>query len=372
MLIHNCKLKNLFSLFLILTFLCGIISCKKKQPDENQNQETSDQINSEEEQFLQLFNFYSPALDDGKWVEEVIAQIEEERIADELEVLEEFLSEYQIETENPEDKSATAELIEQPELGAIEKFFIEEKSGNVLRGKNDELKIYEFDDEIFLPQYSGGNLVNIHADGKSVERSFYDENYHLVKKEFWNIPTVQTAALEKTETVEYFEDSSVISRKSIETKDLIEIINYSKTAKILSVEKFAEIKEKNQILLKRKLSYDSEDRLVSDVLTEYFYKDKEYQELDYSFEKKYVYTFNEEEIPPDFKYYENGVLKMLNKYSAVKGNYVSEIFFDAYFSVKTYYENDVRIKDVFFNNGRVMREKVYEYTEVQEVQNEKK
>ena len=58
---------------------------------------------------------------------------------------------------------------------------------------------------------------------------------------------------------------------------------------------------------------------------------------------------------------------MLNKYSIEKGNYVSEVFFDDNFSVKSYYENDVRVKDLFYSDGKITREKIYEQGE----QNEK-
>ena len=131
--------------------------------------------------------------------------------------------------------------------------------------------------------------------------------------------------------MEYFPDSSVVAEKSITTKDSIENLTYSRAAKILTSEKYAVLEKSNQKLSSRKFSYNKEDQLISDELTEYFYKDKEYQEFDYSFTKKYDYTFNEGDIPPDFKYYENGVLKMLNKYSVIKGTYVSEIFFDKNF-----------------------------------------
>ena len=98
---------------------CGILSCKKKQQDENQNQEVQVQISSEEnneaessedleeKQLIQLFDFYSPALDKGDWVEEVLAQVEEERIAEELSSMEESLAEYQIELENTEAVTET-------------------------------------------------------------------------------------------------------------------------------------------------------------------------------------------------------------------------------------------------------------------------
>ena len=381
MFLHLPESKKIIPLFVLLIFLCGTISCKKKVQNENQeNQnvqiEQPDQIEvSETETESETdsdFDFYSPACDNGEWVEELLARLEEERIADELSSMESSLSEYQNEempeAEKSEEETEATESTEsteseesaEPQLSEVEKFFNQEKADTIIHDKNNKLKFYEFENEIFEPQYQNGNLINIHANGNYIDRYFYNDNYQLVKKENWNIPSVQGAKLEKTENYEYYPDSNVISKKTITTLESQENLTYSETSKILTSEKYAIDEEKNQITSKRKFTYDSEDRLISDSLTEYFYKDKEYKELDYSFTKKYDYAYNEGEIPPDFKYYENGVLKMLNKYSSEKGKYVSEIFFDKTFSVKTYYENDVRVKDIFYSGGKVTREKVYD------------
>ena len=369
MFLHLPESKKIIPLFVLLIFLCGIISCKKKSQNENQeNQnaqieqpgqtevsetETESDNNSD-------FDFYSPACDNGEWVEELLARLEEERIADELSSMESSLSEYQNEEIPEAEKSEEGTESAEPQLSEVEKFFNQEKADTIIHDKNNKLKFYEFENEIFAPQYQNGNLINIHANGNYIDRYFYNDNYQLVKKENWNIPSVQGAKLEKTEKYEYYPDSNVISKKTISTPASLENLTYSEASKILTSEKYAIAEEKNQITSKRKFSYDSEDRLISDSLTEYFYKDKEYKELDYSFTKKYDYAYNEGEIPPDFKYYENGVLKMLNKYSSEKGKYVSEIFFDKTFSVKTYYENDVRVKDIFYSGGKVTREKLYD------------
>lgn len=378
MFLHLPESKKIIPLFVILIFLCGIISCKKKAQNENQENQnalveqpgqTEDLEAETESETDSDFDFYSPACDNGEWVEELLARLEEERIADELSSMESSLSEYQNEEMPEADKSGegteSTDSIEseesaEPQLSEVEKFFNQEKADTIIHDKNNKLKFYEFENEIFEPQYQNGNLINIHANGNYIDRYFYNDNYQLVKKENWNIPSVQGAKLEKTEKYEYYPDSNVISKKTITTLESQENLTYSETSKILTSEKYAIAEEKNQITSKRKLSYDNEDRLISDSLTEYFYKDKEYKELDYSFTKKYDYAYNEGEIPPDFKYYENGVLKMLNKYSSEKGKYVSEIFFDKTFSVKTYYENDVRVKDVFYNGGKVTREKLYD------------
>lgn len=354
-------------LLLLLVFITVSLSCSKKTAEEKSpEQEEVQEITQEADETEGLFDFYFPALDDGNWVESLLAKLEEERIAEELNSMEESLNEYQEFQNNPESSEnqkegeESSEEAEVASLSDVEKFFKEEKNGNVLYGKNDELKFYEFDDEIFVPQYSDGKLIAVHTNGTKTERLFYDEKYNLVKKENWNIPSVQGARLEKTQEYEYFPDSARLSSTSIKFTDSLEKISYSNSSKVLSSEKYQLLEKEEKPLFKRSLLYDSEDRLYSDELIEYIYKDKEYKELDYTFTKKYVYSFNKDDIPPDFKYYENGLLKMLNKYSSEKGNYVSEIFFDDNFSVKTYYEKDVRVKDVFYIGGKVSREKIYD------------
>ena len=112
--------------------------------------------------------------------------------------------------------------------------------------------------------------------------------------------------------------------------------------------------------MERYLSYDETGFCFTDERIEHVYKDNEFKKPDYSFNKKYVYSFNSDDIPPDFEYFENGILKMKNKYSVDKGSYTSQVFFDNNFSVKAYYENEVRVRDVYYNGNTALKEKVYE------------
>lgn len=326
-------------------------------------------------------DLYNPALDDATWVESVFARIEEERIAEELRVMEESLEEYQIDdaselikadeeesTMNSESESSevsemsdeTNDSQAEETLSEIEKFFSEEKEEVTKTGKNDLLSFYEFDNEIFTSQDSEGNHILVHSKKEKANRFFYDDEYKLIKKEVWNIPSASKAALEKTETYKYFENSKVVSEKEITGPYTVENVKYNNDGKTLSAEKYAVFEDKEHITEKRLFSYDDDGNLLSDELKEYFYKADDYKDLDYSFTKKYLYSYNDEGIPPDFKYFENGILKMHNKYSTEKGNFTSRIFFDEGLSVKSYYENNIRVRDVYYRNNSIIREKVYE------------
>lgn len=348
--------------------------------------ETEESKNHNEELSFDI-DLYNPALDDATWVESVFARIEEERIAEELRVMEESLEEYQIDdaselikadeeesTMNSESESSevsemsdeTNDSQAEETLSEIENFFSEEKEEVTKTGKNDLLSFYEFDNEIFTSQDSEGNHILVHSKKEKANRFFYDDEYKLIKKEVWNIPSASKATLEKTETYKYFENSKVVSEKEITGPYTVENVKYSNDGKTLSAEKYAVFEDKEHITEKRLFSYDDDGNLLSDELKEYFYKADDYKDLDYSFTKKYLYSYNDEGIPPDFKYFENGILKMHNKYSTEKGNFTSRIFFDEGLSVKSYYENNIRVRDVYYRNNSIIREKVYEEPEKSE------
>ena len=370
----------LVALISILLASAIFLSIKSKRGEAEESKNHNEELSFD-------IDLYNPALDDATWVESVFARIEEERIAEELRVMEESLEEYQIDdaselikddeeesTMNSESESSevsemsdeTNDSQAEETLSEIENFFSEEKEEVTKTGKNDLLSFYEFDNEIFTSQDSEGNHILVHSMKEKVNRFFYDDEYKLIKKEVWNIPSVFKAVLEKTETYKYFENSKVVSEKEITGPYTVENVKYNNDGKTLSAEKYAVFEDKEHITEKRLFSYDDDGNLLSDELKEYFYKADDYKNLNYSFTKKYLYSYNDEGIPPDFKYFENGILKMHNKYSTEKGNFTSRIFFDEGLSVKSYYENNIRVRDVYYRNNSIIREKVYEEPEKSE------
>ena len=379
--------------FILLLSLAGSLtfSCKKGQKENAADSQLQTEVEeeSEDQEDYSEYSFYSPATDNASWVEEALARIEEERIAEELRAMEESFSDYEeddleYEEENqsseeelneetsPEEGLEDSEAAEadteseekkEEEISEVEKFFQEEKKGQIKTEKNDYLKFFEFDDETFSQQRVNGKLILIHSSRNSVTRNFYNENYLLEKRESWNIGSAENASLQKTERFEYYKDSSLISSKKITEKDFTERVSYNAQGKPVKSERYAIAEDKERIVSKRNISYNSEGKILSDELTDYVYKGKDYSELDYSFVKKYTYSYNGDEIPPDFLYYENGVLKMQNKYSTTKGTYTSRIYFDDDFSVKTYYENELRVKDTYYSGNKILREKLYEERE---------
>ena len=107
------------------------------------------------------------------------------------------------------------------------------------------------------------------------------------------------------------------------------------------------------------MKYDKDGNIIQNEKTEYFYN-QNFSVLTEQFSRKYVYKINEDDFPPDFEYFENDVLKMRNKYSSQKGNYTSQVFFEDDFSVKTYYIEEKKVKEVYYSGESVLRVKNYD------------
>ena len=90
-------------------------------------------------------------------------------------------------------------------------------------------------------------------------------------------------------------------------------------------------------------------------------EDEKYKKILKTTEQLYKYFYNNsEEIPADSEYYENNKLLIKTVYSSVKGNYTNEVFFDGGLSIKTFYEDSVRKKDIYYENGSEKRIVNYE------------
>lgn len=347
-------MKNPFWLLILgLALSMPFLSCKKK---------TEVLEESEAEPAEEVLDFYSPEADDASWVDSLLVKIEEERIADELAKMEDSLADYQIE-EKTDEKEETAEESsenQQEEINPIEKFFEENRQGRVLNDKNNQMRFFEFDDEIISPQWTDEGLTLVYSNGSNVTRNYYDEKYRLSKKEEWEIRSAADAKKLKTEKFTYSEDSGKVIQKDIITDAELESVFYNNEGSPLTTKKYAIYKDKNHIIMERKWIYDEENRVLKDEQKEYTYKDEKYKKLSSTFTKNYEYSYNAEEIPPDVKYYENGFLKMQNKYTSEKGNYISWVYFDQNLSVKTYYENDIRSRDEYYNKGQLFRIKEYD------------
>ena len=371
-----------------------LFSCTKKERGVNAEEEKEIPVEETKDEN----NIYIPSDDDASWVEALLEHIEEERIAEELAKMEESVSEYQLEDEDfteTEENAAESNTVEADaagnketeELNPIEKFFEEAKEGKAITDKKQEMRFYEFDNEILSSQQTEDGLIVVHSAGTSVIRNFYDVQYNLIKKEEWNIKSASDSSIIKTEAYIYSVETKKVVQKDITTPAYFESVLYDEEKNPVSAKKYNLKDDKKYIAQERYWAYDSENQLIKDEQKEYSYADSEYKTKPEIFIRRYEYKYPEVEkteasgdaagagesenteksekskIPPDSKYYENNVLKMHNVYTDQKGNWVSTVYFDENLSVKTYYEDYIRVRDEYYNRGRLFRTKVYEKQE---------
>lgn len=235
--------------------------------------------------------------------------------------------------------------------------------------KNGKLNLYSNDDEIFFPQIEENFTVLTSVNKKIITRSFYDETGRFCKQEDWKNSTEENPILIKKTLYEYEENNLSPTKKIIIENDFQTEIEYDEKENPKKNKKFyilknqkteEEIETKNILLTQTDYFYNSKNKVEKEFIKDFSYSE-DYKILQSSLEKEFVYFYrNQEEIPADYDYFENGILRIRNLYTNEKGNYTSQVFFDENYSVKTYYNNNLKTKDIYILNGIVVRENIYE------------
>lgn len=295
---------------------------------------------------LDSTGFYT-GCDDGQWVDDLVYRINEMLTGMTLDDLEKNPL-------PPVNEESTAEEIERAleDSKKIEKCIID--SSNYLR-------ILEFDNEVFIPAKDMDSRIFIEKNESNVTRSFYDELYRIVKKEYWEINNVKNSRIIRTELYEYNDDSLKPVKKIDQTDIEKKYFYYDSNGQAVKNEQYVIYEGRAVLKTVSNWSYDSQKRVTEEIIRTNNYKDKSYQKIEskQTVKTKYFYN-NGDEISPDFEYYVNGELKIKNVYSSEKGRYTSQIFFDDMFAVKTYYEDNLRKKEVYTVNNVIKRVETYE------------
>ena len=303
-------------------------------------------------------DFYDSYSETADWVDSCIARVEEERIAQQLNEMEELFDENSEFTDElqVEDNEAVAES---------EGVIISDAPSVDMTDKNNLLAFSEFEREKFVSQTADGKTILIYAFDGNITRLFYDEKLKLEREENWLIKNADNPEIKKS--IEYiYSKTGVLDTKKCTEGNQLEISRYLDNGLINKKEVFIILKNEDGSEKDKKITsslsrtYNQNKEVKTETATSYTYTDDTYEKIKYTCEQKYVYAYNDGDIPPDFMYYEDGMLKMHNKYAPESGTYTSQIYFDENYSVKTYYENNVRTREVFFMDGVVRREKVYE------------
>lgn len=305
--------------------------------------------------------FYSESLDTGDWVDSLIIRIEEERISNEIAKMEtDVLSDL----ENS-DVSVIEEILDE-HSEQIENVFSDSLEQKEIVSKNGNLIFMEFEQEKLITKKTENGYEIIHSQNNSVTRNYYNQNFLLESSQKWEIEPSKIQENQNPVSIEnyfYDEKTFAVTKKETITYDgelqNLQIIFYNERKQISSKEEYQIIDKKRNLIQKNDLKYDKDGNIIQNEKTEYFYN-QNFSVLTEQFSRKYVYKINEDDFPPDFEYFENDVLKMRNKYSSQKGNYTSQVFFEDDFSVKTYYIEEKKVKEVYYSGESVLRVKNYD------------
>ena len=241
----------------------------------------------------------------------------------------------------------------------------EEEKELTLVSKKGELSLNALNDEALFPQQTEDYTVLVFANKKKIVRKFYDKNSRIIKKEDWKISDISNTKLLKTELYEYQDNSFSLKNKIIIENQTKSYYDYTDKLLLSSEKKYALYTEKDlekeALLFECFYEYDDKNRLTLEESLEYDYAADSYKKLSKVFEKKYVYKYSfEEDIPADFEYYENKVLKVKKLYTKEKGTYTNYIYFDDDYCVSVFYKNGRIIKEIYSKGNKVIRENYYE------------
>lgn len=319
-------------------------------------------------------NYYSASLDDASWVDDMLISLEEARLGEEVfNFLEDEANFHPPIIEDTKEASSDSQESEReskeasdqnnpavPEVEAVDKRLLD---------SYNRLKVMEYGKELFFPlQREQGDAVLIHYSNKAAVRLFYDQYYRLTKKEHWNMESVQNAKVKLVEKYEYEGNSKNPVQKIIESDNTLFVSKLNENGLVIRTQKYEvpqnteedskksdSKKQGNKLVSTTNWTYDQKNRITSETVSE----KGQIQKQVFIYDKIDKLADNPDNIPPDYEYYENGVLRTKTEYTS-KGTYNTTIVFDNVNTVRAEYENYIKVRDVYYVNGVQKRIKTYE------------
>ena len=263
------------------------------------------------------------------------------------------------------------ELVESANSSSIERRIFDSEQN---------LSLFSFNDEILAIQKRDNKNILVSSDDKKTIRRFFDEKSRVYKKEIWDISgSFKNSYLKNEEHYYYEEEKTVPSTATLLEENFKYKLTYNDTGKVVISEKYeyvpdskpveneTETKKSNVLdkgdnyILRSKTNwkYNDEGKIIEKLFSEYEYKKVNKTKKTLTSTKKDVYEYKIKDVMPDYYYYENDVLRMKTIYSN-EDSYVTTFYFDGGFVVDSVYENATHTKDIFYSNGNIIRQKVYE------------
>ncbi|MCF0241063.1 MAG: hypothetical protein HUK25_00400 [Treponema sp.] len=355
------KYRSLFILLIFSILFCAA-SCKKNKTESKslEDKKSSESVNTIASPInLLTGKTENSNLDDNPFTEET--ETENSTTEDKNQFgkfLEEDFSELDFEppflsNENSEQKDIF-EALSSDINETVEKRLVD---------SNSRLMQFSFGDELFIPEDKKGQTVLIDAAGNKAVRSYYDSSFKLIKKEIWSVPDVKNASVLRYETYKYVDD--IPFEKSVFLPEKKIITRYNEKALPLRTDVYgiyskSESSDNKELEEEYRISssdwkYDSSDRIISETNRSWEYRNEDYSKPYSVSIKKQEYKYHDDnDMPPDYLYYEGGKLRMKTVYSK-NNEWKSDMFFDSGYTVSSIYKNGQKMQDVYSLNGQIIR-----------------
>lgn len=258
-----------------------------------------------------------------------------------------------------------------------------EKSSFSYIRKDGTLRRFFYDGEGMSANVFDGNLYITRTYENETVRKCFDSKYRLLREEKFSFDSnLKNTNLLAVKNYNYIEDSSVPDSMTETQFDKNTEIETQYNAAGLA----AKVKTRHWEEEKGKRDTGDEKsgkKFFDDKFETYLYDEKnrisEYELTTWSYRKnllgklvteslktKYEYSYHdlpesEEEslIPADYKYFENGGLRMERVYSA-PDDYSEKLIFSSGLYVETFYKDGVKKREIIYANGKESRRREFE------------
>lgn len=244
-----------------------------------------------------------------------------------------------------------------------------------VRNSNEDISIFSYENERMAFSKQNDSSVVVSSFENNGTRRYFDLFMRISKKEKWSIKDKELV-LDSVQTFLYDNDSRIPFESDVVFSDFKKKLKYETSGKIKESITFKKIvnadlsssgdspkkddSEKSFFRKEEAVFYKyNEDGKISEKSSEVFVYKENTMKLLKVHNRLETYEYKIPSVEPDYRYFENGVLRLSKIYSSEE-DYVVTSFFDGGFSVAAYYEKGIHKKDIYFVNGTERRRKEYE------------
>ena len=231
----------------------------------------------------------------------------------------------------------------------------------LFRDAEGKLKAFAFDAERFTLSDANGESVTVNASGKTAVRKTYDDRMRLVKRDVWKIAsTAKESARESTETFCYTTDGSYPVSSLTEEEGRRAETFYDDKGRVISLAEFFVDKDGKKIPdTKMTRRYADGNKILEEEKSRWEYADEKKSQLVAVRVQKKTYDYAAGGENPDYRFYEDGTLRIKTIY-AQNDAYVTTLYFDDGYTVISEYAGGKKTKETIKNGDRILRTKTYD------------